>query len=30
MDKKERLKKLIEYYCNGNKAQFASMLGVKP
>lgn len=30
MDKKERLKKLIEYYSNGNKAQFANMLGVKP
>lgn len=30
MDKKERLKKLIEYYSNGNKAQFANMLGIKP
>lgn len=29
MDKKEMLEKLINYYTNGNKAQFAAMLGVK-
>lgn len=30
MDKKERLLALIEHFANGNKTQFASMLGVTP
>lgn len=28
MEKKEILLKLIDYYCNGNKAEFARMLGI--
>lgn len=30
MEKKEQLECLVNYYADGNKAQFASMLGIKP
>lgn len=30
MDKKEMLEQLITYYTDGNKAKFASMVGIKP
>lgn len=30
MDKKGMLETLIKHYCNGNKAQFAGILGIKP
>ena len=30
MEKHEMILKLIDYYCNGNKSQFANMLNVKP
>ena len=30
MEKREILESLIEYFCKGNKAQFASKIGVKP
>ena len=30
MDKSQMLYELIAHYCNGNKAQFASLLGVRP
>ena len=30
MEKKQRLNMLIEYYCRGNKNQFARMLGIQP
>lgn len=30
MEKKDILETLINYYCDGNKAKFAGMLGVKP
>lgn len=30
MEKRERLQKLIDYYTNGNKRQFAKMLGTTP
>ena len=30
MEKKQRLNMLIEYYCHGNKNQFAKMLGIQP
>ncbi|MBP3377209.1 MAG: LexA family transcriptional regulator [Clostridia bacterium] len=30
MDKATMIKELVSHYCNGNKAQFANMLGVKP
>lgn len=30
MDKSQMVNELIAHYCNGNKAQFASLLGVRP
>ena len=30
MDKKERLLALIDHFANGNKTQFAGMIGVSP
>lgn len=29
-DKSAQVQSLIDHFCNGNKAQFAQMLGVKP
>ena len=30
MEKKDMLEMLINHYCDGNKAQFAAKLGIKP
>lgn len=30
MEKKDRLLKLIEHYSDGNKSEFARMIGVSP
>ena len=30
MSKRERLEALIDHYSNGNKSDFARMLGIKP
>lgn len=30
MEKKEMLEMLVNHYCDGNKAKFAAMLGIKP
>ena len=30
MDKSEIIENLVNHFCNGNKAQFANILGVKP
>lgn len=30
MEKKDMIKMLIDHYCDGNKAQFAAKIGIKP
>lgn len=30
MEKKDMVEMLIDHYCNGNKAQFAAKIGIKP
>ena len=30
MERKEMVEMLVSHYCNGNKAQFAAKIGIKP